>query len=252
MVELRDICPSGIEGLDNALNGGIPRGNVVLLTGTCGTGKTTIGMEFLVNGAKMGENSALISVTEPSLKLLENMKTYEFFDEKLVEDNKLFLIDLGVIYRTLGLVTQDYAIEDIDALLAAFDNVIRALDIKRVVIDSITAVCSRLKEHSRIRDFVFKLATTLTADGATTIFVSEIAAGTHDYSTYNVEEAVADGIIMLGDLERRGDLLRTLQIIKMRGTLHSRAKYVIDLTTDGVIIVPLLKWGTGSGSTGGH
>jgi circadian clock protein KaiC len=61
-----------------------------------------------------------------------------------------------------------------------------------------------------------------------------------------VEEALADGIILMGNMERRGDLLRTLQVIKMRGTSHSRAKYVLDLTPAGVLLVPLLKGGGGS------
>jgi circadian clock protein KaiC len=58
-----------------------------------------------------------------------------------------------------------------------------------------------------------------------------------------VEEAIADGIILMGNLERQGDLLRTIQVIKMRGTTHSRAKYVLDLTPIGVLIAPLLKSG---------
>ncbi|HEQ78852.1 MAG TPA: circadian clock protein KaiC, partial [Euryarchaeota archaeon] len=57
-------------------------------------------------------------------------------------------------------------------------------------------------------------------------------------------------IILMGNLERRGDLLRTLQVVKMRGTQHSRAKYVLDLTNVGVLLVPLLKGGSVSG--GGH
>ncbi len=64
------------------------------------------------------------------------------------------------------------------------------------------------------------------------------------YSQYGVEEAIADGIILLGNLERRGDLLRTIQVIKMRGTTHSRAKYVLDLTPIGVLLAPLLKGGS--------
>ena len=68
--------------------------------------------------------------------------------------------------------------------------------------------------------------------------VSEIMSSEEGYSRWGVEEAIADGVIVTGNLERRGDLLRTLQIVKMRGTTHSRAKYVLDLTTAGVLLVP--------------
>lgn len=239
----REKIPTDIEDLDMALNGGIPKGNVVLLSGTCGTGKTTISIEFLVRGAKRGENSAFISVTEPSIKLLENMRTYEFFDETLLDESKLFFIDMSTVYRKLGLLGNDHTIEDIDTLLNSFDNVVRALDIKRVVVDSITAICNRLREKSRIRDFVYNLSKSLTNQGATSILISEIGKGMTEYSVYGVEEAVADGIIMLGDIERRGDLIRTLQIIKMRGTSHSRSRYAMELTPNGLILVPVLKWG---------
>lgn len=241
----RDKIPTGIEDLDKALNGGIPQGNVVLLSGTCGTGKTTISIEFLVHGALAGENSAFISVTEPSVKLLENMRNYEFFDETLIDESKLFFLDLSIVYRKLGLLNDDHTIDDVETLLGSFDNLVRGLDIKRVVVDSVTAICNRLSERSRIRDFVYNLCKTLTSQGATTILISEIGKGMTDYSVYGVEEAVADGIIMLGDIERRGDVVRTLQIIKMRGTDHSRTKYAMELTSTGLVMGPLLKWSEG-------
>ena len=62
-----DRCPTGIDGLDSVLSGGIPRGNTILVTGSCGTGKTTLCMEFLVHGAIADENSMFVSVTEDSL-----------------------------------------------------------------------------------------------------------------------------------------------------------------------------------------
>ena len=58
-----------------------------------------------------------------------------------------------------------------------------------------------------------------------------------------VEEAICDGIIVLGDIERMGHLLRFLQVVKMRGTSHSRAKHAIELTPLGVMLTPMLKWG---------
>ena len=61
----RDRCVTGIAGLDEILRGGIPYGSTVLVAGTCGSGKTTMCMEFLVNGAAQGEACAHFSATEP-------------------------------------------------------------------------------------------------------------------------------------------------------------------------------------------
>ena len=133
--------------------------------------------------------------------------------------------------------------EEVDLLVDAISDIVKELQIKRCVIDSITSVCYRLKRDEKIRQFILHLGKSLSELGCTTMLVSEISPNAERYPLYGVEEAIADGIILLGNLERRGDLLRTLQVIKMRGTQHTRTKYVLDLTDVGVLLVPLLKGG---------
>lgn len=242
----KEKCATGIEGLDAALNGGLPLGNVVLLSGACGTGKTTLGMEFLAFGADKGENGVYFSVTEPFEKLLNNMDAFSFFSESHLEENKLFIIDVAKLYKRLGLLDKEGNIEDVGTLLWALVDTVRALNIKRAVMDSITAITSRLALESQGREFLFNISRQFSKMGVTSLLISEIDAGPGKYAGYETEEAVADGIILLEDIERMGDLVRTLQIIKMRGASHSRAKYVMDLTTEGMLMVPMLKWGNRS------
>ena len=139
----RDKCETHIEGIDRILNGGLPIGNIVLLAGTVGSGKTTLAMEFLINGAKAGETCCYISVTEPSSKMLSNLQTYGFFDESLVKEGKLNIFDLTVINDRLGVERLDgtYTSKDMEALLGAFEDIVDELGVTRLVIDSITAVC---------------------------------------------------------------------------------------------------------------
>ncbi len=244
-----DRCVTGLEGLDNILDGGIPRGNTVLVTGSVGTGKTSLCLEFLVHGALYGENSLYISVTESTEKLLKNIIPYDFFDDKLVRDGRLVFVDIPVIYDRLGLDKPEFDYEEIHILIDAIVNLVQELKVKRLVVDSITSVSYRMKSEEIVRELVLKLGSLLSSRGCTTLLVSEISPTGERYSSFGVEEAIADGIIVMGNLERRGDLLRTLQVVKMRGTMHSRAKYVLDLSTTGVLLVPLLKGG--SVATGG-
>ena len=239
----RERCKTGINGMDNILNGGVPRGNTILITGSCGTGKTTLSLEFLVHGALMGERSMYISVTEAPEKLLENMIDYEFFDKDLIADKKLIFVDLQEIYVKLGLEKLEFTLEDINILASQIVKIVKELGIQRLVIDSITSICYRLTSREEIREFILHLGKELSDMGCTTILVSELLPSAAGYSQYGVEEAIADGIILMGNLERQGDLLRTIQVIKMRGTTHSRAKYVLDLTSIGVLLAPLLKSG---------
>ena len=237
-------CVTGIEGFDTVLYGGIPRSNTVLLTGSCGTGKTSLALEFLIHGAAKGENSLFISVTEDSDKMLANIIPYNFFSDDLVESGRLVFVDLPVLYERLGMTKAELSMEEIDLLVTAIASLARELGTKRLVIDSITSVCYKLKTSEKIRDFVLKLSKALAMIECTSLLVSEVAAQSDSYSMFGVEEAISDGIILMANMERRGDLLRTLQVIKMRGTMHSRAKYVLDLTPEGVLLVPLLKGGS--------
>jgi circadian clock protein KaiC len=240
----RDRCVTGVEGLDTILYGGIPRTNTVLLTGSCGTGKTSLALEFLIHGALKGENSLFVSVTENSEKLLANIIPYKFFDRGLVKSGRLVFIDLPVMYERLGLTKSELSMEEIDLLVSALTSLAKDLGTKRMVIDSVTSVCYKLKSSEKIRDFILKISKSLSDLDCTSILVGELPAGSASYSSFGVEEAIADGIIIMANMERRGDLLRTLQVIKMRGTMHSRARYVLDLTPMGVLLVPLLKGGS--------
>ncbi len=237
-------CATGIDGLDTILYGGIPTDNTVILTGSCGTGKTSLALEFLIHGALNNENSLFISVTENSEKLLANIIPYRFFDKDLLKSGRLVFVDLPAMYDRLGMTKAELSMEEIDLLVASISSLVRELKTKRLVIDSITSVCYKLKTPEKIRDFVLKLSKALSDLKCTSILVSEIAAHSNAYSLFGVEEAIADGIMLMSNMERRGDLLRTLQVIKMRGTMHSRAKYVLDLTPVGVLLVPLLKGGS--------
>jgi len=232
---------TGIEGLDKILNGGVPKGNTVLITGACGTGKTTMSVEYLMNGAKSGEKGVFISVTESREKLLENLTTYEFFDQNLVDKKSLLFIEFDDLLEQADLKSKEITNQDIPKLIKQIVDIVTENGAARLVIDSLTGILFHLKDKDSIRSFVFDLSKTLGASKITSLLISEISPDSSSYSTHGVEDAIADGIIMLGNIAQRGYLRRTLHVVKMRGTVHSRAKYFMDLSSYGIIIVPLLK-----------
>lgn len=233
--------PTGIEGLDKILNGGVPQGNTVLITGACGTGKTTLCVEYLINGAKNSEKGLFITVTESRSKLLENLSTYEFFEIDMVKKGDIQVVEYQEVLEKLGLSGKMITNENIDDLIKGIIDLLDKNNAKRLVVDSLTGVCFQIKDQDTIRDLVFRLSKQLGEKKITSFLVSEISPQSSSYSTHGVEDAISDGIIMLGNVAQRGHLLRTLHVVKMRGTVHSRAKYVMDLSSYGIIIVPLLK-----------
>lgn len=212
------------------------------MAGSSGSGKTTLCMQFLANGAKQGERGIFFTTTEPLFKLTKNMEVFNFYDKKLIEPGMVNLIDLRIISERLGLDVEKYTVEDASALLDVLMDIVNELNVKRLVIDSITALCYRLQTPEMIRDFIFKLGSSLAAMNCTAIFTSEVPPRAFQYSQYGVEEFIADGIVLLGNIERKGDLIRTLQIIKMRGTAHGRTKFAMNISSkNGIELAPVLK-----------
>ncbi len=238
-------CQTGIDALDAILSGGIPRGNMVLIAGSVGTGKTTLTLEFLIRGAERGERSLFLSVTEATAKLLQNVSSYEFFRTSLIEDGSLVLVDLPTVTSRLGFDRDELSNEDLDLLVRTIRDLVRTLGVRRLVLDSITSLGYRIPRDEQLRDFLLKLGEILAEVDCTSLIVSEISPQPGRYSARGVAEAIVDGIILLRNTTRLGDILRVLQVVKMRGTPHSRALYVLELTPIGILLAPHLKGGRG-------
>ncbi len=242
-----DRCATGIEALDAILGGGIPRGNMVLVAGSVGTGKTTLTLEFLIRGAERGERSLFLSVTEATPKLVQNVGTFEFFRTSLIADGSLVMVDLPAVTAKLGFDRDELSHEDLDLLLRTIRDLVHTLGVRRLVLDSITSLGYRIPRDEQLRDFLLRLGEILAEDECTSLIVSEISPEPGRYSTRAVEEAIVDGIILLQLTRRLGDILRVLQVVKMRGTPHSGALYVLELTPIGILLAPHLKGGRGTG-----
>ena len=237
----KEVCSTGIEELDMKMSGGYPLGSTVLVTGCSGSGKTTMCMQYLFNGARKGERGVFFTITEPLFKLTKNLEGFAFYDKKLIESGMVNIIDLRIISERLGLDAEKYTVEDAGALLDILKDIADELDVKRLVIDSITALCYRLQTREMIRDFIFKLGTSLAVMKCTTLLTSEVPPQTFKFSQYEIEEFIPMVSSSWGCRKKR-DLIRTLQIIKMRGTAHSRTKFAMNISAQrGIELIPLLK-----------
>src|SRR5437870_3161783 len=155
-------CETGITELDQILRGGIPEGNVVLLAGGSGMGKTTLTLEFLSHGAEKGERGLFLSVTEPVKVLERNALEYQFVKPEYLKDGIIRLVDLRAVLQRMGLAGPNQtSLDNGAALVDAIEAIVKEYRIKRLVVDSLTAICQRLDEPSKIRDFVFRFGLVL-------------------------------------------------------------------------------------------
>ena len=228
-------CKTGLELLDeNILRGGVPRGNIVLVTGSSGVGKTTLCTQSLFNGAKKyDENGLLFTLTESVGELKRNMSQFTFYDEKLLDERKVLFLDMRSIYRQMGMDREQYTVSDTNAILRVIDDLIDEFKIKRIVIDSITAIAYRLSTKDRVRDFTFRMSNVMFDKGVTTFLTSEDVGEGRIYSREGIEY-ICDGIFYLRERELGNTLARTLQVVKMRGTSHQRNDYELVIDDNGV------------------
>lgn len=238
-------CATGIEGLDSILGGGFPVGSMVLVTGVPGVGKTSLSLEFAIRGAAAGDRTLYITTIERPEKLLASVPDFEFFRSELIDDGLLRFIEVSELLELDTLFGRPESREDVLRFSEGLSKYIDENGISRLVIDSYSAMFHALDDRGVSRDLLLMLSEMMYRKGCTAVLVADVEpSSTPDLAvTATMESIIADGVIVLGNHQRRSDLLRTLQVLKMKGASHSRSKYVIDLTSCGILITPLLRGG---------
>jgi circadian clock protein KaiC len=229
-------CLTGIEGLDQITGGGFPLGGLVHISGSCGSGKTSLANEFLLRGAREGQKAVFITTVHSVQKMLDSMSHLEIFDERLVKDKALRVLDVADLLEDLSHPGRPIENNGAMELLSEIEGMIGKQGAKRLAIDSISPLLMEM-EPGAGRNFMKKLAETVYAKKCTTVVVSDCEEGVG--RTY----VPCDGLIKLSNLERQGNVLRVLQVLKMQGAAHSRSRYVFDVTSSGMLLTPMLRGG---------
>ncbi|MDK2373076.1 MAG: KaiC domain-containing protein [Candidatus Korarchaeota archaeon] len=229
---------TGIPGMDELLNGGIPERNVVLLSGGPGTGKTIFGMQYLYNGLKNGEAGVYVALEEHPVQVRINMSAFGWDPKPYEEAGKFAIVDAytggigGAAKREKYVVTDP---EDVHSLIDEMKAAISEVSAVRVVVDSVTALY--LTKPVVARKTVLLLKKVLSGTGTTSILISQVGATERGFGGPGVEHA-ADGIIRLDLDEWDGELIRSLIIWKMRGTAHSMRRHPFEITDNGIAVYP--------------
>ena len=220
---------TGIAEFDEILDGGFPKGAVVLLAGSSGSGKTIFSFQWLFNGVKNGENGIYISLTEPLFKIVQNLEKMSFYDRIAVEQESLKIVDIRDRFSD-----SDY---DPEEIISFIETMVKEGNVKRLCIDSITAVAYHYNEKARIRSFIFQLGKMLATLGCTTILTSEVS-NTGEFSIYDVEEFISDAILRLDQTQIRDSFQRQLRIIKVRGKSFQSEVIPMKITNHGLSLFP--------------
>lgn len=229
---------TGIPGMDEILNGGIPVRNVVLLSGGPGTGKSIFSYQYLWNGLKQGDPGVFVALEEHPVQVRINMAQFGWDVRQYEREGVFAIVDaftggIGEAAKRERYVVRDP--EDIGLLSDVLREAIRDVGAKRVVIDSVSTLY--LAKPALARRTVMLLKRILSGLGTTSILVSQVSVTERGFGGPGVEHA-ADGIIRLDLDEVDGQLVRSLIVWKMRGTSHSMRRHPFEITGKGIIVYP--------------
>ena len=215
---------TGIIGLDELLNGGLIHGTTTLLTGPSGTGKTTTGMHFILDGAHKGEPGLIVTFEENAAQLRRNAASFGW-DLKYLEDD-------GMLHIQYPVHEDVYAGE---SLLRMHDCIMES-GVERVLIDSINGFNDFSLDENGV-EYIRKSSRYLKSRNITTVFTNE----TRDLlgSTKVTEGGVShvmDTVITLRYVEIASELLRAISVLKMRGSAHDAGIHETEITENGMTV----------------
>jgi circadian clock protein KaiC len=214
---------TGVAGLDRMLEGGLPELTSTVLEGGTGTGKTTLALSFLAEGARVGEPGLFLALDETRAQIIKLAVGRGWDVRPLMEQGLLEV----VFVSPLNYVA--------DALLQHAKEHIQRMGAKRVVIDSLSSLNLSIAAEGRGPELVYALVKTFRAMGVTSILTNETSQllGTTELGAHGLS-AVADNIVMLRYAEVEARLARGISVLKVRGSGHDDRFRELTITGDMV------------------
>ena len=227
-------CPTGILGLDEITEGGLPRGRPTLVCGSAGSGKTLLACEFLMRGAReFKEPGVFMAFEESESELADNVSSLGFDMRALERDHKI-IVDHVHVERSEIEETGEY---DLEGLFVRLGSAIDEIGAKRVVLDSLEALFSGLPNEGILRAELRRLFRWLKEKGVTAVITGE--QGERQLTRHGLEEYVSDCVIFLDHRVVNQVATRRLRIVKYRGARHGTNEYPTLIDDTGLSVLPI-------------
>ncbi|HEU5054297.1 MAG TPA: circadian clock protein KaiC [Hanamia sp.] len=226
--------PTGILGLDEITEGGLPKGRPTLICGEAGTGKTLFSLEFIINGAiKYDEPGVFVAFEEKTDELAVNVASLGFDLKKLMREKKI-RVDHVRIDRSEIEETGAY---DLEGLFIRLGYAIDSIGAKRVVLDTIENLFTGLENEGILRSEIRRLFNWLKEKKVTAIITGERGEG--KLTRQGLEEYVSDCVIVLDNRVQDQISTRRLRVMKYRGSVHGTNEYPFLIDDRGISVLPV-------------
>ena len=226
---------TGIEGLDDVLGGGFPQGHFFLLEGVPGTGKTTVGLQFLMTGVQLGEKVLYVTLSESAAEIQKVARSHgwsldgvEIFEFTPTEES-LRAEDQYSAFHPSEIEFQDTT----QTILKKVEEV----QPKRIVLDSLSEIRLLARDSLRYRRQILALKHFFTNRNCTVVLLDDRTSSQQDMQL----QSIAHGVLSLEKVYRDfGKTRRRLQIEKMRGSTYREGYHDYNIQTGGVMVYPRL------------
>jgi circadian clock protein KaiC len=226
--------PTGITGLDEITEGGLPQGRPTLICGMAGVGKTLFGLEFILKGAQQyDEPGVIITFEEKPEDLAMNVASLGY-DLKKMQDKGIVSVDHVQVERAEIEETGDY---DLEGLFIRLGYAIDSIGAKRVLLDTIENLFAGLSNQGILRAELRRLFNWLKEKNVTAVITAEKGDGT--LTRQGLEEYVSDCVIVLDHRVANQVSTRRLRIVKYRGSVHGTNEYPFMIDEDGISVLPV-------------
>jgi KaiC/GvpD/RAD55 family RecA-like ATPase len=245
---LSERVKTGIKGLDELIEGGLPKGYSFLLLGGPGTGKTTFGTQYLYKGAaELGEGGLYVAFDEPPISISTNMLRYGWNLSEVERQGKFSFVDVSPMKHDAKGTFVPAALQQsfigspkfsIDNVLAAISEAKRKVNATRCVVDSLTALTLQFKDEFEIRQQTMSLIRGLTEMDMTAILLAENPEDRQDMTRFGAEAFLAQGVIVLHMYRVEESNVRALEVRKIRGVKHTDRLCPYRITAEGIEVYP--------------
>jgi circadian clock protein KaiC len=229
--------PTGISSFDVIAKGGLPKNRTTLVSGTAGSGKTVLAMQFLTAGIAAGEPGVFVTFEESAADIRKNMRGFGWDLAALERAGQLAFVDAS---PDPAIETIESGSFDLGALLARVEYAVKKVRATRVAVDSLGAMFSQFSDQSTVRRELFRIASALRAMQVTAVLTAERVEEYGPIARFGVEEFIADNVAVLRNVLDGEVRRRTIEILKFRGTDHAKGEYPFTIRSgEGTVVIPL-------------